>query len=360
MKRTMISIVAALLAMLMLVGCGSTGAQAPAATEAPAAQAPQAESKEEAASTEIDYTVGDPVMMNVASTYPAEGYIHELMEIAKKYIEDKSGGRIQVIIHPAGALGSSREIAEGVKAGTIEAAAYGDDDIEYYCPQYSCYSAPYAFSSKEHFLRFLELSETEVFPKVADYTGAITLAYAYRGARHVTANVPVIEPSDLAGLKLRLPSTPLRIYVFEAYGASPTTVDFAELYMALKTQTVDAQENPPETIYSYKYYEAQKYLSLTSHIQNMGRFTASKVWMESLSETDQALIKEGWHYAQEDIMERYADPDATYLKLIEETGMMEVVEPNVDAFVELAAPVVQKWADENWADGLYELIESAK
>ena len=82
----------------------------------------------------------------------------------------------------------------------------------------------------------------------------------------ITANKEIKTPNDLAGLKFRLPSMPLRIAVFEALGATPTVVEFSELYMALKTGTVDAQENPAETIYSYKYYEAQKYLILSRHI----------------------------------------------------------------------------------------------
>ncbi len=364
--KKVLAIVLSLVMMGSMAACsGSSETSSTESTENSGKTEEEGEDQAEASAEtdnegEVDYTQGDKITMNVASTYPAEGYVHELMEEAKEYIEDKSGGRIEVIIHPAGALGSAREIAEGIKAGTIEAAAYGDDDIEYYCPQYSCYSAPYVFESKEHFLNFLRLSETEVFPAVEEYTGATTLAWVYRGTRDVTANVPVLEPEDLAGLKLRLPSTPLRISVFETYGASPTVVDFAELYMALKTGTVDAQENPPETIYSYKYYEAQKYLSLTNHIQNMGRYVASSTWLNSLSDTDKELILEGWHYAQEDILEKYPDPDQIYLDLIEETGMMEIVEPDIEKFIEMAAPVVEAYAEENWEPGLYELINSAK
>ena len=372
--KKVLAILLALAMVMGLVACGgaaaSTSEAAPAESKEEAAEskeeaseaAPAEESKEEAEAPadDVDYTQGNSFQMNIASTFAGEGFIHDLMVIAKDYIEEKSGGRIEVVIHPAGALGSAKEICEGMKDGTIEAGAMGDEDVDFYAPEYSIYSVPYAYTGKDHYIRFLRLSETEVFPIIAEKSGSFTAAWAYRGSRDVTANKPIVEPSDLKGLKFRLPNTPIRVAVFEAYGASPTVVEFSELYMALKTGTVDAQENPPETIYSYKYYEAQKYISMTQHIQCIARYLISQKWFDTLDPQDQDLIKEGFKYAQEKTLEDHPDPDADYLKLIEETGQMEVVEPNLQAFIDQAARVVEKWAADNWADGLYDLIQSVK
>ena len=368
--KKLLAIMLTLAMVLGLAACGGSAASAPAESKAESKEeAAPAESKAEEAPAEesaaeatedVDYTQGKSFQMNIASTFAGEGFIHDLMVIAKDYIAEKSGGRIEVVIHPAGALGSAKEICEGMKDGTIEAGAMGDEDVDFYAPEYSIYSVPYAYTGKDHYIRFLRLSETEVFPKIAELSGSFTAAWAYRGSRDVTANKPIVEPSDLKGLKFRLPNTPIRVAVFEAYGASPTVVEFSELYMALKTGTVDAQENPPETIYSYKYYEAQKYISMTQHIQCIARYLVSQKWFDGLEKNDQDVILAGFKYAQEKTLAEHPDPDADYLKLIEETGQMEVVEPNLQAFIDQAAPVVEQWAAENWKEGLYDLIQSVK
>ncbi len=347
MKKKMSLILASVLLAMTLTGCGGSESES---------QTPPAEETQEPAATgEVDYTKGDKVMVNVASTFPAEGHVHEGIEVFKEYIDEKTGGRINIVIHPAGALGTTREICEGLKAGTIEMGVYGDEDVDYYCPQYSIFSVPYLFRDAEHYISYMEEKGDELFSAIQEECGIITGTWCYRGARHITANKKIIEPEDLAGLKFRLPSTPVRIAVFEAYGAAPVVVDFSELYMALKTGTADAQENPPETIYSYKYYEAQKYMMLTGHIQTIGRYTISEDWFNTLSETDQDLIMEAWDYTHEYLMENYSDPDQQYIDKCVENGM-ELVTPDVDRFIELARPVVEQWAEENWVDGLYEEI----
>lgn len=125
--------------------------------------------------------------------------------------------------------------------------------------------------------------------------------------------------------------------------------------MALKTGTADAQENPPETIYSYKYYEAQKYLILSSHIFTLSRYLISEPWFETLTAEDQELINQSWKDAQSKVTQEYPDPDAMYIEKCKEEGM-EVITPNNDAFIELAAPVVQAYNDKNWKPGLLELV----
>ena len=173
----------------------------------------------------------------------------------------------------------------------------------------------------------------------------------------ITANIPIIHPQDLAGLKFRLPSMPERIAVFEDLGASPTIVDFSELYMALKTGTVDAEENPPETIYAYKYYEAQKYLVLSNHIHTVARYITSEAWFNTISEEDQKLIETAWAESAAEVTAEYPDPDSTYIELLADNGM-EVIEPENEEFLAIAEPVVADYAAKNWKPGLMEEILS--
>lgn len=347
MRKKMIALALTVSMALPLIACGNhTAGNTPSAAN-------ETQKNEDAAAEGESYTI------NVASTFAPEGPVHQVMEEFKTNLESSSGGRIKVVIHPSGALGGAREVAEGLHAGTIEMGAMGCEDFEYYAPEYSILEAPYLFRDAEHFKTFLNTHGDQIFSEVQEKSGMITSAWLYRGARMMTANKEIKEPEDLKGLKFRLPSIPVRVSVFEALGASPTIVDFSELYMALKTGTVDAQENPPETIYSYKYYEAQKYLILSSHIFTVARYITSEDWFNTRTPEDQELINKAWKDAQDKVTEEYPDPDATYIEMCEEEGM-EIITPNNEAFQEIAAPVVEKYNEENWKPGLLELINSTK
>ena len=361
MKRKVTALVLTAAMMLSLAACGGNGAKSTSSAPASEPVNSGAEGSTDASGKEEQPAAaeGKSYTINVASTFAPEGPVHQVMEEFKNNIETASGGRIKVVIHPSGALGGAREVSEGVHAGTIEMGALGCEDFEYYAPEYSILEAPYLFRDVDHFKNFLNTHGDQLFSEVQEKSGIITSAWFYRGARMMTSNKKITTPDDLKGLKFRLPSIPVRVSVFEAFGASPTIVDFAELYMALKTGTVDAQENPPETIYSYKYYEAQKYLILSSHIFTLARYITSEEWFNTLTVEDQQLINTAWKDAAAKVAEEYPDPDATYIEKCQEEGM-EVVTPDNQAFMELAAPVVEKYNQDNWKPGLLDLIDSTQ
>lgn len=361
MKRKVTALVLTAAMMLSLAACGGNGAKSTSSAPASEPVNSAAEGSTDASGKEEQPAAaeGKSYTINVASTFAPEGPVHQVMEEFKNNIETASGGRIKVVIHPSGALGGAREVSEGVHAGTIEMGALGCEDFEYYAPEYSILEAPYLFRDVDHFKNFLNTHGDQLFSEVQEKSGIITSAWFYRGARMMTSNKKITTPDDLKGLKFRLPSIPVRVSVFEAFGASPTIVDFAELYMALKTGTVDAQENPPETIYSYKYYEAQKYLILSSHIFTLARYITSEEWFNTLTAEDQQLINTAWKDAAAKVAEEYPDPDATYIEKCQEEGM-EVVTPDNPAFMELAAPVVKKYNQDNWKPGLLDLIDSTQ
>lgn len=294
--------------------------------------------------------------VNVASVFPPEGPVHELIVEFKSLVEERSGGRIQVVIHPSGALGGEREVVEAIADGSVEMAAQGIMDLIMYMPEYTVFEEPFVIRDIEHLRTFWATIGDEMNQLLEEEAGIITAAIAVRGSRMITANKPIVEPSDLKGLKFRLPQYPVRIKVFEAFGAIPTVVDFPEVYMALKTGTVDAQENPPETIYTYKYNETQKYLINTQHVWSTARYQISKKWFDTLTEADQDLILTAWKDAEEKIKEIAYNPDDIYVKKLVESGMT-LVQPDAEAFRALAEPVMQEYDKTQWAPGLRQRIK---
>ncbi len=294
--------------------------------------------------------------INVASTFAPEGAIHDVIVKFKEKVEENSDGRIKVTIHPSGALGGEREIVEGLKAGTIEMGAQGIMDLTMYAPEYTVFEEPFVIRDLDHLNKFWNTLGEDLNKKAEDKTGIITATYMIRGSRLITANKEIVTPEDLNGLKFRLPSMTVRIKVFEAMGAVPTIVAFPEVYMALKTKTVDAQENPPETIYSYKFYEAQKYLINTQHVWSTARYQISKKWFETLSPSDQELLLNAWKEAGAEVRKEVPDPDAVYVEKLKEKGMV-VIEPDREAFRAIASEVMDDFdAEGQWLPGLRKQI----
>lgn len=296
-----------------------------------------------------------PLNINVASVYAAEGNIHEGMVKFKEIVESRSDGRIRVTVHAAGAMGGEREVVEGLSSGAIEMGAHGGMDIILYAPEYSVFEEMFVIRDLDHLDKFWETIGQEISDDLAERRGIMTVGTVPRGSRYITANVPIHEPDDLRGLKLRLPDYPLRIRYFESLGALPTIVAFPELYMALRTGVVDAQENPPETIYNYNIYETQRYLIATSHLYSSNRYAMSKVWFDRQHPDDQELIMDAWAEATEYANEMVPDPDAYYVdKLVNEKGMI-LIEPDREAFMRAAEAVLAEFDDE-WAPGLRQRI----
>jgi tripartite ATP-independent transporter DctP family solute receptor len=300
-----------------------------------------------------------PVNINIASVYAAEGNIHEGMLKFKEIVESKSGGRIKATVHAAGAMGGEREVVEGLANGTIETGAHGGMDIVLYAPEYTVFEEMFVIRDLEHLKKFWDTIGKEISAEMEKRKGIMTVGIIPRGSRYITANVPITKPDDLKGMKLRLPSYPLRIKYFESLGALPTIVAFPELYMALKTGVVGAQENPPETIYNYKYYETQKYLIATSHLYSSNRYAMSKRWFDRQDPEDQKLIMDAWKEATDFANNMVKDPDAFYVdKLVKEKGMI-LIQPDKAAFMRAAEPVLAQY-DKDWAPGLRERIKNLR
>lgn len=307
----------------------------------------------EATSGAKSYTV------NVASTFAPQGHIHNVIEYFKQNVETATDGRVKVVVHPSGALGGEREIVEAMKAGTIEMGAQGIMDLTLYAPELTVFEEPFVIRDLDHLNKFWQTVGKDLNKEAEAKSGIITAAYAIRGARLITANKEIKQPADLIGLKFRLPSMPVRVKVFEAFGAIPTIVDFPEVYMALKTGTVDAQENPAETIYSYKYYEAQKYLVMTEHVWSTARYQISKSWFEKQTAEDQAMFLKAWDDAAAKVRAEVPNPDAYYIEELKKLGM-EVVYPEKSQFQALAEPVMQSFDKTQWPNGLRQKIQAIK
>ena len=285
--------------------------------------------------------------VNVASTFPPDSPQDKGLKKFAELVNQRSNGRITVLVQAGSAMGDERQTFEMLSSGSVEYGAVGTNDIATYFPRYAVAEVPYMFTNVDQFWKYWAGPGKEVSDMIEKQKGVRTVGVILRGARYLTANKEIKTVADLKGLKIRLPPVKAWTAVWEHLGALPVTVAFGEVYMALKTGAVEAQENPPETILNYKFYEAQKYLIATKHIFSAARIQVSMKWFNTLSKGDQDLftkaMDEGVAYANS----LTKNGDEQYVKQLEAKGMI-LVNVNLKEFQDACAPAVEAFAKDNW------------
>ena len=235
-----------------------------------------------------------------AHVYETSEPFHKYSVWAAEEIKKRTNGRYEIQVFPASALGKESDINQGLTLGTVDIILTGASFAgNSYKPLAITYF-PFIFRDAEHQLKY---AKSDVFKELAkgydDKTGNHITALNYYGARHVTSNRPIRKPEDMKGLKIRVPDAPAYVAFPKALGANPTPIAFAEVYLALQQGTVEAQENPLPTIEAKKFYEVQKYISLTGHIvDSLLTVVSGQLWGK-LSPADKKIFTDVMQEAAE-------------------------------------------------------------
>jgi tripartite ATP-independent transporter DctP family solute receptor len=298
--------------------------------------------------------------MNIGSVYGPDAPVHFGLEKFKELVEQRSKGDLEVQLHIGGAMGGEREVFEAMSSGGLEMGAMGSGDVSIFYPKWNVYEVPYALRDADHFWKFWNgpLGK-EVNDMLLKERGVLTVGIVYRGARWLTANRPIKTPADLKGIKLRLPEMKSWVEIWKSVGAVPVVVTFPEVYMALKTGVAEAQENPLESIWSYKFYEAQKYLIGTRHVYAAAKYQVSKKWLDTLKPDQQQLILTAWKDATEYANKLAVDFDKKLVGDLQAKGMT-LIEPDMAAFQKAVQPSMAELNKTLWIPGLYERLQAIK
>jgi tripartite ATP-independent transporter DctP family solute receptor len=201
-------------------------------------------------------------------------------------------------------------------------------------PEYGIFTAGYLFQSPEH-ARAVMASDIgkEVKQRVSDDLGLQLLDTCYLGTRQMNLRekMDVQTPADLEGVKLRMPSSDAWLFLGEALGANPTPLPFSDVYLALQTGTIDAQDNPLPTVDAAKFYEVTQQITLTSHLVDFINLSVNNQTWDLLNDDEKAAMTAAaveacdWNNA-----ERVANEERL-VSFLEEQGLT-VTTPDVDAF----------------------------
>lgn len=264
---------------------------------------------------------------------------------ATKFIErvtELSDGKITVQYFPGGQLGSQRDMLQQAQLGELEIVIAASNMIEIE-PKFGVFDLPYIFRSNEHAWKVLDGEIGREMNQVLSAKNLIVLAYSELGFRQTSNNIrPIVTPDDFQGLKIRTPENKLRIETFKALGAAPTPVSFGELYTALQQGVVDGQENPLSTIVSMKFYEVQKYVSLTKHVYSPSYVTASLIWWNSLNDEQRRIFGEAAQDAKQYAREVNTQQTGKLIDVLQENGI-QVNDVDIQQFIDKASSVWESY-----------------
>lgn len=323
--------IAILLALVMIFALAACSAKEGEPAEEVDVEAPAEEADSEAPAEEVAgevYTL--KLGSNTAPSNPENMYAYKLAEL----VEAATDGGVIIEVYDSAQLGDHLERLEGLRMGTVEMTLTSIGYLGGYDPVFNIFEMPYLFESDAHQHAVYTSEVRDMLAADALPHGFVLVDCLEQGARHITNSVrPINTPDDLAGLKLRVPDTTSSIDALTAMGATPTPLAFSELYMALQQGQVDGQENPLATIFSSKFQEVQKYLSLTGHQRIEQILVCSAEAWNKLPTEYQDAINACCVEANEYLQGIVAEEEANLIQQFKDAGV-EVNEVEVSLFKE--------------------------
>ena len=303
---------------------------------------------------------GQTFTVKIGHSDTTTNLINVSLENFAKYVEEQSGGAVQVDIYAAEQLGSNSEMAEMIEMGSLDAMMMPQGQEATLAPKINTLGLPFLFSDYESVYKVLD-SEIgdELVADLADHN-MIQLAYWENGLRQTTnSKKPINTAADFKGLKIRTPEDAMTIAIFTALGASPSPLAFSELYLALQQGTFDGQENPISNIYANNFQDVQKYLAMTNHKYECKNMIFSLTSWNKYPEDVQNLLKEAAKIYGDEHRKAIVDSQDTMLKELEEAGM-EVTYPDIADLQAATASVYDDfYAENDWAEDLVTRIKAA-
>jgi len=223
-----------------------------------------------------------------------EDWHTRMLGVFKDELEKLQPGRFDVQIHHSGTLFRQGTEPAAMARGNLEMAMISMQDIARQVPEYSLFTAGYLMRDPDHLMKvYGGPIGAEINARVEQAMSVSILQAAYLGTRQLNLREvrQVRTPADLAGLKLRMPNSREWLFLGRALGANPTPLAFNEVYLALRTGTIDAQDNPLPTVRAAKFYEVTKQIVLTSHlVDGVLLSIATRTW-RALSAPEQQAFR---------------------------------------------------------------------
>ena len=258
----------------------------------------------------------------------------------------KLPGKYEVQVYGNAQLGDDVRATEAVRMGTLEMVTTSASPLTGLVPEFNVFDLPFIVPNEKAADAIFDGPIGAKLAAALEAKGLKLLAYYENGFRHLTNSVREVKsPEDLKGLKVRTMQNPIHLEAFRAMGANPTPMPFSEVFTALQQKTIDGQENPIPTIWLSKFYEVQKYTTLTGHVYGPHIVLMGKKLFDSFPPDHQKIILEA---AKESAVYQRAlnrKMDKDFVAELKKAGIVvtELTPEQHKAFAQSVAQVYTNW-----------------
>ncbi|QTM99242.1 DctP family TRAP transporter solute-binding subunit [Sediminibacillus dalangtanensis] len=274
------------------------------------------------------------------------------VEEFKKIIEEKSDGNIKIEIYPVGQLGNATTQAELLQIGAIDFAIISPGNIGTIVPESQVLLLHFLFSDDMEINKQIMNNSEALYGPLADKfeeKKIKVLSYWTEGFNHWTTQSKIEQPVDFSGVKFRTMPSPLIVSSYEQYGANPTPVPYEQVYSGLQLNMIEGQTNPMFAIEQMKFYEVQKYLTLSKHSLYTTTTAVNPDLYEEVPEEVRQMIDETIKEMKEKAFAIQEDTNKQALEQIKENSNIEITELTDEqrqAFRDASKPVRQQYIDQ--------------
>jgi len=287
-----------------------------------------------------------PVTLRYAEVNPLDTIVGQTAMAFKEKLEELSGGSVLVDIQASGVLGTEAQVLDGILSGgdTVDISRISAFALTSYgCNKAKLLSIPYTFVSREHFWNFVNSDMSADFLAEPQQIGLPLRGFAYgeEGFRHFFLKDEVQTIEDLKGLKIRVSEDPVMTGMVRNLGASPTVVNFTELYSALQTGVVDGAEQPIANYRSNHFHEVAPYLMLDGHTLGAIQLIITDNGWNKLNEEQQGWLLEAGKHAQDVNAQLSAVKEAEVLELLKTEGVTVIEVADKTPWVEACKETIE-------------------
>jgi len=303
------------------------------------------------------------IVLRISTPAVPDDWHGKMWTVFKDTLDKSAPGEFDVQIHLNGSLFKQGTEPAAMARGNLELAAISAQDIAKILPAYSIFTAGYLIRDPDHQQKvFNGPIGAEMYQAVSDKMDVQILGIGYLGSRQVNLRQVrnVRTPADLKGVKLRMPGSKEWLFLGEALGATPTPLAFGEVYLGLKTGTVDGQDNPLPSVRAAKFYEVTKQIVLTSHLTDGIFIALSNKSFNGLSFAQKRKVSDAAKAAIAFNNENRIKEEAQQVDFFKKEGL-QVTTPDVEAFRKTVQAAYQNSEYAKvWPQGLVERINAVR
>jgi len=298
--------------------------------------------------------------MKLSST---QSKTHPYMVGAQKFadlIKERTNGRITMTLYPDSQLGKGeREMVEGLQQGTIDLVVTSTGPLGGFSPSINILDIPFMFRDFAHVDKVMDGPIGEALLKDLEKSGVVGLSFWENGFRHLTnSKVAVKTALDAKSLKIRTMENKVHLAAWKAAGLNPAPMSWGELYPALQQKVIDGQENPVAVFYSAKFWEVQKYFSLTSHVYSPAPILMSKKKWDAMPKADQDLFKKTAMEVAQFQRKVGRDEEEAKLKEMATKGLVVIRDVDRESFKKAMEPAFEQFYKDYGKDKIDAIVNT--